>query len=549
MSVKDKIKLWIKSPFFWLVFAIVMTGLAILLVSLLSSNDPKCEGDKVPGCGGGCVPTCGQDQIWNCDKNKCECQRGLSPCGDTPCCRMCATGKDGKKYCCPKSQICPVDPKNPSGAQKCCDSGEICTDNVCTNVCGLNSDGSAMICKSPNTQCLRTVFTTDDQKNKFITDFTKLQKEKGITFNVDGMVGHACVPPKSECDFSTNQDNFPSDVPDNIHLYVNNSELVGDNVDDMGFCYTPAGKTANCSKLDKKTCASKTDCAWYNTLDPASIEDVSAMAAEMQKITGNYGYYCNPDGGSYDHFASKKSNNCSVIDCWKQFSNDDTSSAINFNYDTNICTIRIDGSEDKFPACTDSTKNKCPDNMSDTTKVCQNGAVIDKPNPKYKCIIGSNKFPVCAESTDPDASPDKSCPGDKGCVCPTGWTWYRGNGPDYTDQGCYKDAFENLGQHPADCTSYLLGCSGSCTPKSNDICGPGWTPIGDGKCSIGSSACTVYCKQTVVPQDTFYCDRSTLTWKKCTDTDCTESADVRYNGTQPKGGCYNDIDGPDRYCD
>ena len=32
MSVKDKIKLWKKNPFFWLVFAIVMIGLVILLV-------------------------------------------------------------------------------------------------------------------------------------------------------------------------------------------------------------------------------------------------------------------------------------------------------------------------------------------------------------------------------------------------------------------------------------------------------------------------------------------------------------------------------------
>lgn len=48
-----------------------MIGLVILLVSSLSSNDPNCEGGKVPGCGGGCVPICGQDQIWNCQTNKC----------------------------------------------------------------------------------------------------------------------------------------------------------------------------------------------------------------------------------------------------------------------------------------------------------------------------------------------------------------------------------------------------------------------------------------------------------------------------------------------
>ena len=172
MNVKDKIKLWIKSPFFWLVFAIVMIGLVILLVSSLSSKDPNCEGGKVPGCGGGCVPICGQDQIWNCDKKECECQQGLSPCGDTPCCRTCSVGKDGNKYCCPKSQTCPVDPTKPQGAQKCCDSGEICNDdNVCTNACGLKPDGTGMLCKDPNTQCLKVEFKTSEQKTKFMNDF------------------------------------------------------------------------------------------------------------------------------------------------------------------------------------------------------------------------------------------------------------------------------------------------------------------------------------------------------------------------------------------
>jgi hypothetical protein len=65
---------------------------------------------------------------------------------------------------------------------------------------------------------------------------------------------------------------------------------------------------------------------------------------------------------------------------------------------------------------------------------------------------------------------------------------------------------------------------------------------------LTDSACTVYCKQTSVPQGTFYCDQPTLKWKKCTDADCTENAFL-FNGTNSAHAfCYNDkpMDG---YCE
>jgi hypothetical protein len=265
---------------------------------------------------------------------------------------------------------------------------------------------------------------------------------------------------------------------------------------------------------------------------------------------------CNPDGKSYYRFASKKSDYCDAIDCWRQFANDQSSTDINYNYDTNICTIKTQGTpDDKFVACTDTTKKTCPQNMKDTTtKDCEGGAVKDKTEPtRYKCVTGVDNLSVCGQSYEDDAVADRSCDGTE-CTCPAGFTWFRGNSSkNWTDQGCYKDAFV-IDSTNEEGTCYRA--SGSChslfpteecsTEYTSTACGPGWTHEGIGTCAQG---CTFGCK-AIVPDGTFYCSGSD--WVKCDKEDgCTADSPLFNNknytahGDLPKP-CF--VNGPDTYC-
>lgn len=553
MEVINKLKNLIKTPKFWIIIAVIMF-LIIAMISIFTYNAQdiiKCPEGQIqsPSCGNKCVPTCTNGLTYSCITGKCECPNGESLCGDVECCRN-KVIIDGKCHCCNEDQVCPSNPNDPNSDTKCCDTGEICDPNTktCVNVCGNNTDGTPFLCDSINSQCLTVQFKTDKQINQFKTDFAN------VKYIINGMVGHVCVKPsQSTCIFSPSDQSLPSSIND-LTLYIPDFKNTTSN--DSGICFGPG----ECDQQPYSNC-SPSECTWYDPMSPSTIDAIGDASKNLYLKTGNYGFYCNPDGNDYVNFISKQSSaQCTVEDCWSQFANNESSDDIDYNEYTNICTIKLKGVPDDinpFNPCTDSTLNTCPSNIDTKIYQCKGGKIEKIETSKYKCVADTNGFPVCQQSNDPDAVDDPSCVGSSSCACPAGWTWYPGTAGE-NNQGCYKNKYSNftMSQHDmGNCSDSWVSCSGDCSPvaAAKNQCGAGWTVVrGGGECSAGvgtGDGCYFNCKDTKIPEGTYYCDSKTTKYTKCDKSDCAPDQTKWPTNVNASGGCFNPYPNPQvAYC-
>ena len=334
MSLKDKIKAWSKSPFFWIVVAIGFIGISILVVSMISGKDQCPPGTSRGQCGDKCVPAC-PDGKYDCSTNKCVCPGDETMCNGE-CCpvKKCING-----LCCSKNRQCPT---GPGGEMQCCPNGEICdpTSKTCVSTCAVNGNK----CKSGES-CLTVGPINQALQDKFKKDFP-LDKYPSALCVSD--ICSVCVP-ESKCQFDENQPS-PAALKEssgNSGNYYPCTNIINgtDENGDLAYCSSDiAADALACNgNTTKAACTGGENCKWRNIFDvtyDVINKDIANIGSSDPKIAyegnwcGNPGQFLHVDKMSQ----SKGNTGCDVTTCWNELNKHPNVIDIHWDDVGKVCT-------------------------------------------------------------------------------------------------------------------------------------------------------------------------------------------------------------------
>lgn len=336
MPLKDKIKVLVKSPFFWLVVAIGFIGISILVVSMISGKDKCPPGTSRGQCGDKCVPTCPSGK-YDCSTNKCACIDNQIMCNG----ECCPTDQCIGGLCCSENRQCPI---GPGGAKQCCPNGQICDlkSNKCVSICAVNGNE----CKSGES-CLTVGPIKDKLQDKFYQDFSTYSSAKCAND-----ICSVCVP-ESKCQFNEDQPS-PAALKEssgNIGNYYPCTNIINGTDENgvVGYCSSdkPTGYALACNEITTKAGCTDTGgtCTWRNIFDKAVTsdlinKDIANIGSSDPKITYE-GNWCG-NQGLFLHVNKMKqsegSTGCDVTTCWNELNKHPNIIDIHWDKEGGVCT-------------------------------------------------------------------------------------------------------------------------------------------------------------------------------------------------------------------
>lgn len=334
MSLKDKIKVLVKSPFFWIVVVIGFIGISILIVSMVQGGKDKCPPGTSRGqCGDKCVPTCPSGK-YDCSTNKCVCLGDQKMCNGE-CCpdKECIEG-----LCCSIDRQCPI---GPGGINECCSNGEICdTNNTCVATCAIKD---ANVCKRDES-CLTVTIKDTLLQEKFLQQFPEGHCGK------NNNICSACVP-KSECEFGDDKYS-PAALTEDGHTKINYypctniiNGIDGNNI--IGYCTSDeSSAAAYCNAFKNKNACTTADqgCTWRNIFDTEVTADViNGDIANIGSINPKIKYEGNWCGNTGDFLQVRKliqtdDTVCDLNACWDELNKHSNVIDINWDEKGKVCT-------------------------------------------------------------------------------------------------------------------------------------------------------------------------------------------------------------------
>lgn len=332
MSFKDKVKIWVKTPYFWLVIG--MIALAIIISIMLSTpppEKPKCPAGTERGtCGDQCVPICPDGSKYDCASKECSCTGNQTMCNGECCpANACING-----LCCTKNRQCPV---GPGGKMQCCTDGQVCdsTGKKCVSTCAVNGKE----CKE-NETCLTVGPINQELQYKFKNDFPVSTYPSALC--VDGICS-VCVP-NSKCQFDLDQTS-PIPLKEGTSTYYPCTNIINgaDKNGVMGYCSsdTPGDARACNQKFssDEKCVGT---CVWRNVFDSTVThevinKDIANIGSSDPKVSYEGNWCGNP--GKYlhvDKLSQKSGSTCDTTTCWSSLKNHPN--IIDIHWDGTTCT-------------------------------------------------------------------------------------------------------------------------------------------------------------------------------------------------------------------
>lgn len=385
MSLKDKIKALAKSPFFWIVVAIGIIGIAILVVSIKPGKDNCPPGTSRGQCGDKCVPTCPSGK-YDCSTNKCVCPDGQKMC-NAECCPAdgCING-----LCCSSKRQCPI---GPGGEMQCCSNGQICdlTSKKCVSTCAVNGKE----CKINETCLTVGQKLTQALRDKFMKDFPLDKYPSALCVNeADGYTCSVCVP-ESTCQFDDNQ---PSPAAlkekDSSNYYPCTNIINGtDDAGVVGYCSSDKSPSyaSRCNAYSKDSdCEKNENCTWRNIFDTSVTndvinQDIANIGSQDPTKTEYEGNWCGSIGKYLQVNKMKQtqgSTACDVTTCWDVLNKHKNVIDIHWDEEGKVCTSVAScdtGTPEGFSSpCTDAVP---PSICSNDGYTCATSGEITKPIP------------------------------------------------------------------------------------------------------------------------------------------------------------------------
>lgn len=405
MSLKDKIKAWTKSPFFWIVVAIGFIGISILVISMISGKDKCPPGTSRGQCGDKCVPVCPSGK-YDCSTNKCVC-----PGGETICNGACCPDKkciDG--LCCSKNRQCPT---GPGGEMQCCSDTQICdpTSKTCVSTCAVKGNE----CKSGES-CLSVGPINKTLQDKFNTDFPRKKYPSALC---ESNICSVCVP-ESACKFDADQPSPAAlkEVNGDYYPCTNIIRGTDENGDEPAYCSSDiAANALSCNTINttKAECMKANNCKWRNIFDKAVTHEVIntdiANIGSEPKIVYE-GNWCGTKGQflHVDKMSQSNGSTCDVTACWNELNKHTNVTDIHWDDVGKVCTSVASCDTDtpvgfSSPCSSDAEQPSiCKDYTCATTGEITK-PIPDKCTPYTTCnaVVNSGKTDIgwCINETAP----------------------------------------------------------------------------------------------------------------------------------------------------
>jgi len=324
----NKYLVFLKNPKIWfgiILFIGIIVSIILIIKALKPTHLPETKlcgmNETKITCSDGsikCAPIClFSGMTWDCVSGKCECtDKQAQVCGNE-CCTSCNSELNA---CCPDDQV-----YKDGDVTKCCQAGTKPNKdrNGCVPVCGI------LTCNTDE-ECINIEGLKGQHRQATIDSLNK----EGIDVDSQSSPDIIYCAKRASCGWS-DETAEPSSILNNyfFHNFSKNS-LDGQGNNGIYGCFPDDSSNEDCYRqTNEQGCNGTTGCTWKNLLDELNNDTTNNLGNFRDQMgkrnkahnRSNNGDYCQTSDvyGRYIRYTSK-SPTCTVADCIRQVSNNNT---------------------------------------------------------------------------------------------------------------------------------------------------------------------------------------------------------------------------------